>query len=129
MTFRARFLARQAVACGWARRALVQLAYAIGVAEPVSVLVVTEAGQGGESRAEHDAELADRLRGEFDLDHPVARPAAPHLLPHGGVRALRARRPSAAVGAGGGIGVASRRSASTTGSGGMRPVVRTHCNL
>jgi S-adenosylmethionine synthetase len=37
------------------------------VAEPVSVLVVTEAGQGGEARAVRDAELADRLRGEFDL--------------------------------------------------------------
>jgi S-adenosylmethionine synthetase len=63
----ARFLAKQVVARGWARRALVQLAYAIGVAEPVSVLVVTEGGQGGEARAESDAELADRLRGEFDL--------------------------------------------------------------
>jgi S-adenosylmethionine synthetase len=67
VTFRARFLARQVVARGWARRTLVRLAYAIGVAKPVSVLVVTEAGQGGVARAEDDAELADRLRGEFDL--------------------------------------------------------------
>jgi S-adenosylmethionine synthetase len=65
--YMARFLAKQVVARGWARRALVQLAYAIGVAEPVSVLVVTEAGEGGAALAEHDAELADRLRGEFDL--------------------------------------------------------------
>jgi S-adenosylmethionine synthetase len=63
----ARVLSKQVAARGWARRALVQLAYAIGVAEPVSVLVVTQAGQGGAARAESDAELADRLRGEFDL--------------------------------------------------------------
>ena len=65
--YMARVLAKQVVARGWARRALVPLAYAIGVAEPMSVLVVTQAGQGGAARAEGDAELADRLRGEFDL--------------------------------------------------------------
>jgi S-adenosylmethionine synthetase len=79
--YMARFLAKQVVARGWARRALVQLAYAIGVAEPVSVLVVTEAGQGGAARAESDAELADRLRGEFDL------------TPEGIIRLLDLQRP------------------------------------
>ncbi len=39
--YMARFLARQVVARGWAKRALVQLAYAIGVAEPESFVVET----------------------------------------------------------------------------------------
>lgn len=39
--YMARFLAKQIVARGWASRALVQLAYAIGVAEPVSFMVET----------------------------------------------------------------------------------------
>jgi S-adenosylmethionine synthetase len=39
--YMARFIAKQIVARGWAKRALVQLAYAIGVAEPVSFLVET----------------------------------------------------------------------------------------
>ena len=39
--YMARFLAKQVVARGWAKRALVQIAYAIGVAEPVSFAVET----------------------------------------------------------------------------------------
>ena len=39
--YMARFLAKQVVSRGWAKRALVQLAYAIGVARPVSVFVET----------------------------------------------------------------------------------------
>jgi S-adenosylmethionine synthetase len=37
----ARFLAKQVVAQGWAKRVLVQIAYAIDVAEPVSFAVET----------------------------------------------------------------------------------------
>ena len=37
----ARYIAKNIVACGLAKRAEVQLAYAIGVAEPVSVMVDT----------------------------------------------------------------------------------------
>lgn len=40
--YMARFLAKQVVARGWSNRALVQLAYAIGVVEPVSFLVEAE---------------------------------------------------------------------------------------
>ena len=40
--YMARFLAKQVVARGWSKRALVQLAYVIGVAEPVSFLVEAE---------------------------------------------------------------------------------------
>ena len=60
--YMARFLAKQVVARGWARRALVQLAYAIGVAEPVSFFVET---YGTETDPRQDI-AADLVR-EFDL--------------------------------------------------------------
>lgn len=60
--YMARFLAKQVVARGWARRALVQLAYAIGVAEPVSFVVET---YGTEVNSRHD--IAKDLASEFDL--------------------------------------------------------------
>jgi S-adenosylmethionine synthetase len=60
--YMARFLAKQVVARGWARRALVQLAYAIGVAEPVSFLVETY-GTDSDPRRDFAAELSR----EFDL--------------------------------------------------------------
>lgn len=60
--YMARFLAKQVVARGWATRCLVQLAYAIGVAEPVSFLVDAEGAS-----AARNAEIARALRGEFDL--------------------------------------------------------------
>jgi len=60
--YMARFLAKQVVARGWSNRALVQLAYAIGVAEPVSFLLEAE----GVSAARGD-EIVDALRHEFDL--------------------------------------------------------------
>jgi S-adenosylmethionine synthetase len=60
--YMARFLAKQVVARGWSSRALVQLAYAIGVAEPVSFLVEAD----GVSPA-RSAEIVDALRSEFDL--------------------------------------------------------------
>lgn len=60
--FMARFLAKQVVACGWASRALVQLAYAIGVAEPVSFSVETFGTEADPRR-----DLAAQLAHEFDL--------------------------------------------------------------
>ncbi|MFL9855101.1 methionine adenosyltransferase [Paraburkholderia madseniana] len=60
--YMARFLAKQAVARGWARRALVQLAYAIGVAEPVSFVVETFGTETGRLR-----NVAADLAHEFDL--------------------------------------------------------------
>ena len=74
--YMARFLAKQVVARGWSNRALVQLAYAIGVAEPVSFLVEAE----GVSHARR-AEIVDALRREFDL------------TPAGIIRALDLQRP------------------------------------
>jgi len=60
--YMARFLARQIVTRKWAPRALVQLAYAIGVSEPVSFLVDAEGLSPKESQ-----DLAETLRREFDL--------------------------------------------------------------
>jgi S-adenosylmethionine synthetase len=74
--YMARFLAKQVVARGWARRALVQLAYAIGVAEPVSFLVETY-GTDSDPRRDFAAELTR----EFDL------------RPQGIIRALNLLRP------------------------------------
>jgi S-adenosylmethionine synthetase len=60
--YMARLLAKTVVSRGWAERCLVQLSYAIGVAEPVSFLVETFGT--GEARGE---EIAARLRRAFDL--------------------------------------------------------------
>ncbi len=65
-SYMARYAAKNVVAAGLARRCEVQLAYAIGVAHPVSVLVDTE-GTG----IVPDDQLAEALRAVFDF-----RPAA-----------------------------------------------------
>ncbi|WBQ13035.1 methionine adenosyltransferase [Hyphomonadaceae bacterium BL14] len=74
--YMARFLAKQVVARGWSNRALVQLAYAIGVAEPMSFLIEGEGMTGARS-----AEIVDALRQEFDL------------TPAGIIRCLDLQRP------------------------------------
>lgn len=61
-TYMARFLARQVVSRGWARRALVQIAYAIGEAEPVSFSVETFGTQTDKAQ-----DIAVQLQQEFDL--------------------------------------------------------------
>ncbi|MCM1378394.1 MAG: methionine adenosyltransferase [Clostridium sp.] len=59
-----RWIAKNLVAAGVAREALVQVAYAIGVAEPVSLFVNTfGTGKTGHS----DAEIAEKLGKIFDL--------------------------------------------------------------
>lgn len=60
--YMARFLAKQVVARGWSNRALVQLAYAIGVAEPVSFVVEAEG-----MTSQNAADIVAALRQEFDL--------------------------------------------------------------
>jgi len=74
--YAARWAAKNVVAAGLARRCQIQLAYAIGVAEPVSVLVESF-GTGVVS----DDKLADAVRRVFDF-----RPAAI-------IRDLELRRP------------------------------------
>ena len=100
--YMARFLAKQVVARGWARRALVQLAYAIGVAEPVSFLVET---YGTESDPRRD--FAAELSREFDLRPQGiirdSQPAAANLLPNCGLWAFWQNRCCSSLG-GNGVG-------------------------
>jgi S-adenosylmethionine synthetase len=74
--YMARYIAKNIVAAGLAERCLVQLAYAIGVAEPVSVLVDT----GGTGRAA-EGRLAELIREHFEL------------TPQGIIKELNLRRP------------------------------------
>src|SRR5262245_48509473 len=60
--YMARYIAKNVVAAGLADRALVQLAYAIGVAEPVSVMVHTE-GTGKIS----EEQITELVRAHFKL--------------------------------------------------------------
>jgi S-adenosylmethionine synthetase len=74
--YMARYIAKNVVAAGIAERALVQLAYAIGVAEPVSVMVHTEdTGKIAQER------ITDIVRGNFQL------------TPRGIMEELNLRRP------------------------------------
>ena len=66
--YAARYLAKNLVAAGVADECLVQLAYAIGVAEPVSLFIDT---YGTRHAGASDAEIAQKVRELFDL-----RPAA-----------------------------------------------------
>lgn len=61
-TYMARYIAKNLVAAGLAERAEVQLAYAIGVAQPVSIMVDTF----GTGRVD-DSTLVDLVRQHFDL--------------------------------------------------------------
>lgn len=74
--YMARYVAKNIVAAGLADRCLVQLAYAIGVAEPVSVMVDTK----GTGRISENA-LANLVRANFDL------------TPRGIIQELNLRRP------------------------------------
>ncbi|MBR6875264.1 MAG: methionine adenosyltransferase domain-containing protein [Bacteroidales bacterium] len=67
-SYAARYIAKNLIAAGIAEECLVQLAYAIGVAEPVSVYVDT---YGTRHIEVSDAEIAQKVRELFDL-----RPAA-----------------------------------------------------
>ena len=67
--YAARYLAKNLVAAGIADECLVQLAYAIGVAEPVSVFVDTYGST--QLKGVTDGEIAERIKKAFDL-----RPAA-----------------------------------------------------
>jgi S-adenosylmethionine synthetase len=74
--YMARYIAKNIVAAGLAERCLVQLAYAIGVADPVSVLVDT-AGTGRVS----EAALGKLIREHFEL------------TPKGIIESLKLRQP------------------------------------
>ena len=89
--YMARYIAKNIVAAGLADRCEVQLAYAIGVAEPVSVL--DRYLRHREGRRDKDCRSGAR---EFQADaeghHGVAEPAAADLSQDRGVRTLRAQR-------------------------------------
>jgi S-adenosylmethionine synthetase len=72
----ARYIAKNVVAAGIAERALVQVAYAIGVADPVSLLVKTE----GTGKIPED-KITELVRGHFKL------------TPRGIIEELNLRRP------------------------------------
>lgn len=74
--YMARYIAKNVVAAGLADRCLVQLAYAIGVSDPVSVLVDTS----GTGRISEDI-LASLVREHFEL------------TPHGIIQSLNLRKP------------------------------------
>ena len=74
--YMARYIAKNVVAAGLAERAMVQLAYAIGVADPVSVLIDTQ-GTGKVP----DETMTDLVRSHFKL------------TPKGIIEALDLRRP------------------------------------
>ena len=74
--YMARYIAKNIVAAGLADRCEVQLAYAIGVAEPVSVLVDTF----GTGKIEH-SRIEELVRKNF------------HLTPKGIIESLKLRRP------------------------------------
>jgi S-adenosylmethionine synthetase len=74
--YMARYIAKNVVASGIAERALVQLAYAIGVADPVSVMVYTE----GTGRIPEE-KITEIVRGRFKL------------TPRGIMEELNLRRP------------------------------------
>lgn len=62
--YAARHIAKNLVAAGVAERALVQVAYAIGVAQPVSLFVDT---QGTSKVSLSDAEISDKVSRIFDM--------------------------------------------------------------
>jgi S-adenosylmethionine synthetase len=80
--YMARYIAKNVVAAGIAERALVQLAYAIGVAEPVSVMVHTEGtGRVPEERItqvvrEHFKLTPRGIMEELDLRRPIYKKTA-----------------------------------------------------
>merc|ERR1711939_644795 len=60
--YAARWIAKSLIAAGLARRCLVQLSYAIGVAEPLSIFVESY----GTAKGKTDAELVDVIRNNWD---------------------------------------------------------------
>ena len=61
--YAARWIAKSIIAAGLARRVLVQLSYAIGVAEPLSIYVDSY----GTAKGKTDADLVDVIRHNWDL--------------------------------------------------------------
>ena len=88
--YAARYLAKNVVAAGLAERCTIQIAYAIGVADPMSLLVDTHGtGQVEEKKLEKILPEIFPLRPTSHPARPQAQPA--DLSPHRRLRPLRAR--------------------------------------
>ena len=90
-SYMARHIAKNIVAAQLAKRCEVQIAYAIGVAEPVSVLVDTM-GHGQTPQQPHPRHRPGVLRHAAGVHHRVSGSAAADLPQDGGLRALRPHR-------------------------------------
>jgi S-adenosylmethionine synthetase len=120
--YAARYVAKNLVAAGLAKRCEVQVSYAIGVAEPTSISVTTF-GTGAIS----DAKIEKLIRGHFDL------------RPYGITRMLDLEHPIYQATAATGISAASRRKSATPTpparstrpprSRGRRPTAPTRCAM
>ena len=86
--YMARYIAKNIVAAGFASRCEVQLAYAIGVAEPVSVMVNTF-GTGKLDRVPHNRSRSQALPADPEGHHRAFEIASSHLPQDCGVRPLR----------------------------------------
>ncbi len=89
--YMARHIAKNVVAGGLADRCEVQLAYAIGVADPVSVLVETF-GTAKVDPDDYPGPDSRALQADAARDHRVAEPAPSDLQEDRGVRTLRTQR-------------------------------------
>ena len=88
--YMARYVAKNIVAAELAKRCEVQLAYVIGVAQPVSVLVDTF-GTGVDSGGEDRQDRAGQFRSESQGHHSSSRSQTADLSRHRRLRPLRAR--------------------------------------
>jgi S-adenosylmethionine synthetase len=93
--YAARHVAKNLVAAGLADRCEVQVAYAIGVARPVSVLVETF----GTGKRQDRRTRRPIFRPSSGGDHPSPRSPPPDLPSDGGLRPLRPPGPRPALGA------------------------------
>ena len=93
-----RWVAKNVVAAGLARRCEAQVAYAIGKAQPVGVFIETF-GTGVVARRGDPARRARGLRPPPGRDHRGPRPAAPDLRQDRGLRPLRPRAAGVHLGA------------------------------
>ena len=88
--YAARYLAKNVVAAGIAERCTIQVAYAIGVADPMSVLVDThDTGQSRGKEAREDSARAVPPDADQYPPHAQAQPA--DLPPHRRLRPFRPR--------------------------------------
>ncbi len=89
--YAARYVAKNIVAAGLAAKCLVQVSYAIGVAQPTSVMVTTQ-GTGKISDEKLSQLVLAAFRPAAQGHHPDAGPAAADLREDRGLRPLRPRR-------------------------------------